>query len=191
MDFTTLEDQELLRHIGKGKEEALAVLYDRYGGLVFTIALHIVNDRLLAEEITLDIFTSAWRSTQTYRPERGKVQTWLATMTRNRAIDQLRRDGSRPNTINLNWAESSAESAGYPAPAARTPESAVSLRLEQERVRQALAQLPEEQQQALALAFFGGYSHREIAEHLQQPLGTVKTRIRLAMQKLRFLLHDS
>lgn len=187
MDFATLEDQELLQQIVTGKEEALAALYDRYGGLVFTVAVRIVQNRQSAEEITLDIFKRAWRSGHTYRPDRGNVRNWLAGMARNRAIDYLRREDARPDMVSLSWADS----ADKVTPAVHNPESAVRLRLEQERVRQALAQLPQEQQEALALAFFGGFSQSEIAGRLQQPLGTVKTRIRLAMQKLRYLLHDA
>lgn len=187
VDFTTLEDQELLQQIVKRKEEALAALYDRYVGLVFSVALHIVHDRLSAEEITLDIFTRVWHASHTYRPKRGKVSTWLAGMARNRAIDQLRRDGSRPDTVSLAWVER----ADNQTAAVHNPETAVSLRLERERVRTALAQLPPEQQEALALAYFAGFSQSEIADRLQQPLGTIKTRIRLAMQKLRFFLEDS
>lgn len=186
MDFATLEDQELLKQIVTGKEEALAVLYDRYGGLVFSVAMRIVRDRQSAEEITLDIFKRVWRSGHTYQPGRGKVRNWLGGMARNRAIDYLRRQETRPDVVNLAWLEK----AEHVNPTHRNPEAAVRLSLEQERVRQALAELPEEQQEALALAYFGGFSQSEIADRLQAPLGTVKTRIRLAMQKLRYLLHD-
>lgn len=185
MDFATLEDQALLRQIVEGKEDALAALYDRYGGLVFSVAFRIVQDRQSAEEISLDVFKQAWHSGHTYQSERGKVANWLAGIARNRAIDYLRREKAWPETIHLSWLETAVEN-----PAAGNPETAVRQILEQERVRQALAQLPQEQQEALALAFFGGLSQSEIAARLQQPLGTVKTRIRLAMQKLRYLLHD-
>jgi RNA polymerase sigma-70 factor (ECF subfamily) len=186
VDFATLDDQELLKQIENGMEEALAALYDRYGGLVFSVALRIVQDRLSAEEITLDIFKRAWHSSHTYRPEKARVGTWLASMARNRAIDYLRREKARPNMVNLSWVET-ADSTDQ---IARNPESAVRLRLDQERVRQALVQLPQEQQEALALAYFGGLSQSEIADQLQQPLGTIKTRIRLAMQKMKYLLQD-
>jgi RNA polymerase sigma-70 factor (ECF subfamily) len=186
VDFATLEDQELLQQIVTGKEEALAALYDRYGGLVFSVALRIVQDRQSAEEITLDTFKRVWNSSHTYLPERGKIRNWLAAMARNRSIDYLRREKVRPETVSLSWVEREDKA----AVSVRTPESAVRLRLERERVRQALAQLPQEQQEALALAYFGGFSQSEIAGRLQQPLGTVKTRIRLAMQKMRYLLHD-
>ncbi len=186
MDIATLDDQELLQQMMNGKEEALAVLYDRYGGLVFSIAIRIVQNRQNAEEITLDIFKQAWRSSRTYRPDKGLVRNWLAGMARNRAIDYLRRENARPETVHLAWVDPAVPG----SPAARIPESAVRLRQEQERVREALNQLPEEQQEALALAYFGGFTQSEIAARLQQPLGTVKTRIRLAMEKMRYLLHD-
>jgi RNA polymerase sigma-70 factor (ECF subfamily) len=187
VDLATLDDQTLLQKIETGEEEALAALYDRYGGLVFSVALRIVQDGQSAEEITLDTFKRAWSASHTYLPERGNVRNWLAGVARNRAIDYLRQERARPETVNLSWVESENKS----NTAVRTPESAVRLRLEQERVRQALAQLPQEQQEALALAYFGGFSQSEIAGHLQQPLGTVKTRIRLAMQKMKYLLHDA
>jgi RNA polymerase sigma-70 factor (ECF subfamily) len=186
VDFASLEDRELLLQMEKGQEEALAALYDRYSGLVFSVALRIVHDPQSAEEITLDIFRRVWRSGHTYRSDRGKVSTWLAGMARNLAVDQLRRENARPQTVSLSWVET----ADKLNPTQRSPESAVHLRVEQERVRKALAQLPPEQQEALALAYFGGFSQSEISARLQQPLGTVKTRIRLAMQKLRYLLHD-
>lgn len=187
MDLATLDDQALLQQIVEGNEEALAVLYDRYGSLVFSVAFRVVQDRHSAEEVTLDIFKRAWKAGNSYIPERGKVHTWLAGMARNRAIDYLRRENARPETVSLLWADQ----VDNPETAVHNPESAVRLRLEQERVRQALTQLPQEQQEALALAYFGGFSQSEIAGHLQQPLGTVKTRIRLAMDKLRYLLHDA
>lgn len=184
MDFTTLDDQALLRQIIMGQEDALAVLYDRYGRLVFSVAWQMVHDYQSAEEITLDVFDRAWRSGQTYRPDRGSVSTWLAGMARNRAIDLLRRESVRPEYVNLSWANT----AGELPP--RQPEATVASRQEQEWVRHALAQLPSEQREVLALAYFGGYSHRDIAQRLQQPLGTVKTRLRLAMQKMRDLLES-
>lgn len=186
VDFSSLEDQQLLQQIVTGEEEALAALYDRYASLVFSVAVRVVHDHLAAEEITLDTFMKAWRSGHTYRPERGKVSTWLAVMARNQAIDQLRREQTRSNTVGLHWAPSAPD----PATVTRNPESAVSHRMEKVHVRQAMSELPQEQQEALALAYFGGFSQSEIAARLKEPLGTVKTRIRLAMQKMRFLLRE-
>jgi RNA polymerase sigma-70 factor (ECF subfamily) len=186
VDFSSLEDRQLLHQIAHGEEAALAALFDRYGGLVYSVALRIIHDRQSAEEIVLDTFTKVWRSGQSYRPDRGNVSTWLTSIARNRAIDHLRRENVRPESVDLTWA-TIAPTAGS---LSREPETTVGRRLVREKVRQALVQLPQEQQEVLALAYFGGFSQQEIADRLQQPLGTVKTRVRLAMQKLHFLLRE-
>ena len=126
-----------------------------------------------------------WQRARQYRPERAQVSTWLTSITRHRAIDQLRRRGSRPEQHSVGWADLTPGS----EPAANGPEKTAALALERERVRAAMIQLSEEQRQALALAYFQGLSQSQIAENLGLPLGTVKTRIRLGMQKLRETLH--
>jgi len=120
------------------------------------------------------------------RGERGKVSTWLTGITRYRAIDQLRRQGSRPEQNSVAWADVSPTA----VPTVNGPEEATRLSMQRERVHAALGQLPEEQKQVLALAYFQGYSQSQIAKSLALPLGTVKTRVRLAMQKLREMLED-
>jgi RNA polymerase sigma-70 factor (ECF subfamily) len=114
------------------------------------------------------------------------VNTWLTAITRYHAIDTLRRQGTRPDSGSLSWDELASQ--GAPAP--HELEEGLELSWQQERVRAAVAQLPIDQQQALVLAYFQGYTHPQIAEILNQPLGTIKTRIRLAMQKLRQMLQD-
>jgi RNA polymerase sigma-70 factor (ECF subfamily) len=147
----------------------------------------MVSEQSIAEEIALDVFTRVWEKANTYRVEQARVSTWLVSMTRHRAIDWLRRQKVRLDHRSLSWTEVIPEA----EPRANgNPEKATELTLRQERVRTAIAQLPPDQQEALALAYFIGQSHREIAATLDQPLGTVKTRIRLAMQKLRELLQD-
>lgn len=186
MDISALDDETLIRLIRHGQSEALGALYDRYGRLVFSVAFNAVGDRATAEEITQDVFTSVWEKASTYRPGQAKVVTWLLSIARYRAIDTLRRRSVRLEQHSVDWAEAAPEE----LPATDGPESAVELHLQQQRVREAIATLPEDQRQALAMAFFEGYSHSQIAAALGQPLGTVKTRIRLAMQKLRTLLQD-
>jgi RNA polymerase sigma-70 factor (ECF subfamily) len=161
-------------------------LYDRYGRLIFSVALHMVGNRDTAEEITFDIFTLAWEKAGTYRPERAKVTTWLTGMARNRAIDRLRMEGSRAESRSVSWAEVLTEPVNH----VDGPETAVHLALQKQRVRAAVAELPDVEREALALAYFKGYSHSEIAQSLNWPLGTVKTRIRSAMQKLRVTLQS-
>lgn len=173
-------DEMLVRQIAASDEDALAALYDRYGRLVYSVALHIAGSQPGAEEITLDVFHTVWRKAATYRPERAKVSTWLTMMARSRAIDRLRREGARPHRDSINLAAIQYQLA---APSAN-PETAVALTMRQERVQAALDELPDEQRQVVDLAYFAGLSHSQIANHLDLPLGTVKTRIRLAMQKL-------
>lgn len=181
-----LEDTALINLIAQRNEAALGELYDRYHRLVYSIAINVAGRPEDAEEITLDIFARVWEKADTYQSERAKVTTWLTRMARNRAIDVLRREGVRPMKHSISWAQVS------PVPAADSdrPEQAAQLAMEKERVRAAIASLPEAQQEALALAYFSGYSHSEIAHELDIPLGTAKARIRLGMQKLRALLYD-
>ncbi|MCB8989302.1 MAG: sigma-70 family RNA polymerase sigma factor, partial [Ardenticatenaceae bacterium] len=186
VDVTQLDDTTLMRAIAQKQELALGELYDRYGRLVYTIAYRLVRNPESAEEITLDIFTSIWHKAHTYQPDQAQVNTWLTHMTRNRAIDRLRREAARPHRHSVSWTEVSTE----PDNQRESPETAVHLTLQQQKVRAAIATLSEEQQEVLALAYFNGYSHSEIAETLNQPLGTIKGRIRAGMQKLRFLLQD-
>jgi RNA polymerase sigma-70 factor, ECF subfamily len=186
MDYSRLDDVTLLQLMAQDRTEALGELYDRYNRLVFGLALAVVGDDATADEITLDVFTRLWQQSATYRVEKARVTTWMTAITRHLAIDELRRRKARPEAQSANWPEP-----GPPAAAgSRQIEESVELTLQRQRVRAAVAQLPPEQRQALALAFFRGLTHPQIAEVLQQPLGTVKTRIRLAMQKLRILLRE-
>ncbi|HSR33392.1 MAG TPA: sigma-70 family RNA polymerase sigma factor [Anaerolineae bacterium] len=180
MDYSALDDQTLIQLIIHARVEALSELYDRYGRMVFSLALNSVGDSATAEEITQDVFLRVWQRARQYHSDRAKVSTWLTSITRHRAIDELRRRGSRPEQ-SVTWAEFSAVG----EPTVDGPEGAAQLVMEQERVRAAVAQLPHEQQQVLALAYFQGLTQSRIAEALGLPLGTVKTRIRLGMQKLR------
>lgn len=184
--FSDLDDESLISLIVQKNSDALSVLYDRFSGLVFTLALNILGDQGRAEEITLDVFTRVWEKAQTYRPGHSKVASWLAGITRNRSIDIIRQRNSPLKQLSITWATNSSGNQLM----INGPEAATELALQQERVRLAVAQLPKNQQEALALAYFRGYSHSEIAKVLDQPLGTIKTRIRLAMQKLREILQD-
>jgi RNA polymerase sigma-70 factor (ECF subfamily) len=179
-------DQILIRLVANGQPEALAQLYDRYRRLVISLALAIVGDLATAEEVTLDVFMRVWQKAGTYRADRARVSTWLTHITRNQAIDVLRRRGARADDRSLAWDELTNE-ATRPAD---DPQELAEQALRRERVRLAVSQLPREQRQALALAYFRGYSQSDIARLLDQPLGTVKTRIRLAMRRLRSLLAD-
>lgn len=179
MKFSSLEDEVLISLVAKKQVDALSELYDRYSRLVFSLSLYIVGDQIAAEEITQDAFTRLWIQAETYQPSQAKVKTWLVTIARNRAIDELRRRKVRPSTVLLEeaWEIS-----------VNNLEEAVDGRAQSIQVRTALSTLPSEQQQVITMAYFGGYSQAEISNELAMPLGTVKTRMRLAMQKLRQLL---
>lgn len=170
-----------------GKDTAaLGVLYDRYGRLVYSVAYRILGSTATAEEVTFDVFHRAWERADGYRVDRGTVRSWLAGVTRNRSIDLLRRQRSRAEHLTVQWADV------LPEPPAPTPnpEKTAALNLQKQRVRAAVAELPDAQQEVLALAYFQGFSHQEIADQTGIPLGTVKTRLRLGLKKLQFLLQD-
>ena len=181
MKFDRADDTSLLKQIANGQHAAIEALYDRYHRLVFSVALAVVGDSLVAEEVTLDVFVHVWRGAKTYDPVRAKVSTWLAAIARHHAIDVLRWQRSRVDAQSLYLDDMPWQSdPGFP-----DVEEQSELSLQKKRIQDALNGLPEDQRQALKLAFFKGYSHQEIADSLRQPLGTVKTRIRLGMQKLR------
>src|SRR5688572_4571871 len=180
------DDSDLIRLIAQTQNDALNELFDRYNRLVFSVALAIIGDRNVAEEITLDVFVQVWKHASTYQPDRGKVSTWLIAITRHHAIDILRWRRSRPETDRLNWEGVSLQD----GPISHNLEEHVESALQREHIREALAQLPEDQRKTLFLAYFKGYTQSEISQILGQPLGTIKTRIRLAMQKLRKLLKE-
>ena len=174
----------LIALIAQKDADALSELYRRYKRIVFTLAFNAMENQATAEEITLDVFTRIWEHAKTYQTDKANVNTWLTRIARNRAIDVLRQQGSRGHQQTISWAE-----AGELLIAPQnTPEQETELSIQRAQVRRAIAQLPVEQQQALILAYVKGYSHREIAEALSQPLGTIKTRIRQAMKKLRRIL---
>jgi RNA polymerase sigma-70 factor (ECF subfamily) len=186
MDYPELDDKTLVALIARSDADALGALYDRYSRLVFSLALNAVGDRGAAEEITLDVFTRVWERAGTYRADLAQVSTWLTSIARHRAIDELRRRQVRPEQHSISWADVSSTA----EPRVDGPEQVAARAMQRERVRVAVAELPDGQREALALAYFRGYTQREIAEELDQPLGTVKTRIRLAMDKLRDWLSD-
>ncbi len=185
-DYSRYDDEELISLIAQLQQEALTQLYERYQRVVFSLALAIVNDPATAEEITLDVFVRIWQKAATYRADQAKVSTWLTHIARNHAIDVLRYRTARLDHHALNWEDVSFQGKSLQ----EDPQESVELSLRRKRVHAALAQLPPDQREAMLLAYFGGYTQRQIAEALDQPLGTIKTRLRLAMQKLRDCLQD-
>jgi RNA polymerase sigma-70 factor (ECF subfamily) len=163
-------------------ESALEALYARYGGLVFTLALRIVGDQELAREVLQDTFLRAWDGRETYDPGRGRVPWWLMGIARNRAIDLLR---SRPHQARLREQEQTPPDAHRVATVDPGAADALALR---RAVTQALAGLSDSQREAVELAYYRGLTQAEIARHLGQPLGTIKSRTRNAIERLRTLL---
>ena len=164
-----------------GEHAALANLYDASSHMVFGLALRILGDRDAAEDAVVEVYAQAWKDAKTYDPRRGTAASWLLTLTRSRAIDMLRARRRDQVTDPI-------ESASDVRSATPDPEEATTVAERQRFVRGALSDLSVEQRQAIELAYFSGLSHTEIALKLGQPLGTIKTRIRLGMLRMRELL---
>jgi RNA polymerase sigma-70 factor (ECF subfamily) len=177
-------DEELLQRIVQKDPEAVRALYRRHGRMVYGVALAVLGSEQEAEEVTQDVFLRAWEKADSYRAEKARVVTWLARITRNRAIDVLRQGKARSEKIQ----DTGDAFEQLPDTAAVDPGDTAALEWRNRTVRAAVAQLPDEQRRALSLAVLGGFTHREVAEKLGEPLGTVKTRIREAMHKLREML---
>jgi RNA polymerase sigma-70 factor (ECF subfamily) len=177
----TMSDPDLVELLRSQPAAGIAVLYDRYGRLVFSMALRVVQDRGAAEEITQDVFVRCWRSLDRYQPSQGSLTSWLLSITHNRAIDELRsRRGknARREISDDELQPQAVNDSGF---------DEVLLRGE---IQQALEQLPTAQRDVIELVFWSGLTRREIAERLSLPLGTVHTRLRLGMDKLRDLLRQ-
>lgn len=174
-------DEELIARMTRGDAEAVRLLYARHGRLVFGLAMSVTQDASTAEEVCQDVFLRVWERSSTYRADKGKAVTWIARIARNRAIDLLRSRRIREADSAPEPQEPGAVVAGSES----DPAEHLWSRLRDQAVREAVASLPPEQRRVLTLAFFKGLTHRQIAEQLGEPLGTVKTRIRDAMRKLK------
>jgi RNA polymerase sigma-70 factor (ECF subfamily) len=176
-----LRDEELLTLTAQGDPQALAVIYDRYGRLVFSIALHVTDDRLSAEEVTQDVFQIVWKQAHTFRVAAGSLAGWITGITRHRAIDEIRSRRYKSRRRDL-WIDD--------APEAQLRErgDVEEQTVIRTTVRAAVAALPDEHRRTIELAYFGGLTGPEIAASLGIPLGTVKTRLRLGLVRLRSAL---
>lgn len=174
---TAADDQVALERMARGEHDALAELYDRHGRLVYSLALRILRDSGEAEDIVQDVYSQVWRQAARFDVTRGNVVSWLVTITRTRAIDVLRRRQSRPELVQGPALEAVDGSMGQ------------DVRFEwQHRAREikrAMRTLPALQRMAIELAYFEGLTQSEIAEQLEIPLGTVKTRVRQGLMKIR------
>lgn len=180
--FAHLSDEAVVALVARSDHDALAELYDRFGRVAYGLALRVLRDESLAEDAVQEAFLQAWRSADTFMPERGKAATWLLTFVHRRAVDLVRREERRR--------AEPLDAAGERAGEGPVDEQAW-LRYQRERVQAALRRLPDQQREALELAYYGGFSQSELAERLGQPIGTIKSRMFSGLGRLRELLAES
>jgi RNA polymerase sigma-70 factor (ECF subfamily) len=180
-----LADEDLMPLLAEKNVEAFEVFYDRHGGAAYSLAYRIVGDRSGAEDVTQEAFLSIWRSGARFDRARGSVRAWTLGIVRNRAIDALRRLSGKAPKLTFDD-----EAALEQRPAEDFTDEKVFERDSARQVRGALTELPSEQSKVIELAYFGGFSHSEIAEMLSMPLGTVKGRMRLGIDKIRLRLAE-
>ena len=180
-DLAHLSDEAVVALAARSDDGALAELYDRFGRVVYGLALRMLRDRALAEDAVQDAFLDVWRNAHRFMPERAKASTWILTLAHRRAVDIVRREERRrADTLEL-----------APEPVGNASDENAWLRFERERVQQALKQLPDPQREALELAYYGGFTQSELAERLGQPVGTIKSRMFTGLARLRELLGEA
>ncbi|MFL5849840.1 MAG: RNA polymerase sigma factor [Solirubrobacteraceae bacterium] len=175
----SLADEELMALVGKGQARAFETIYERHGGAAFSLAYRMCGSRSLAEDVAQEAFLSIWRSGGRYDRARGSVRTWVLGIVHNRAIDALRR------TVVQERRRASDEGIEERFEARERTEVEAARREEASTIRGMIQTLPDEQSRVIELAYFGGFTHSEIAEMLGAPIGTVKGRMRLGLEKLR------
>ncbi|HRC07063.1 MAG TPA: sigma-70 family RNA polymerase sigma factor [Miltoncostaeales bacterium] len=179
-DPAGLADDDLLELVGSGNEPAFGVLYDRHATVAFSLALRLLGNRAAAEDLVQEAFLSIWRGASAYSPERGSVRTWVLSIVHHRGVDRLRSQAVAVRRDEAMRTEAIVSEEYNDL----TSDEAIS-RVQADVVRHALDQLSPDQSQVLRLAYFGGFTHHEIAQMLELPLGTVKSRLRLALERLR------
>jgi RNA polymerase sigma-70 factor, ECF subfamily len=180
-ELAHLSDEALVALAARSEHSALAELYDRYGRPAYGLALRVLRDESLAEDAVQDAFLTVWRTAARFVPEKGKASTWILTLVHRRAVDVVRREQRR----RADALEHAPEQGGGGA------DEEAWLRLQRERVQEALKQLPDQQREALELAYYGGFTQSELAERLGQPIGTIKSRMFTGLTRLRELLGDA
>jgi RNA polymerase sigma-70 factor (ECF subfamily) len=173
-----VDDASILRAIQRGEQDAVASLYDRYGGIAYGLAFRITNDATLAEDVVQDAFVSVWKQAARFDPARGQVRSWLLTIVHHRAVDTVRRRTNRPERAMPDGAEDFLAAEGRPEDLAETIMDAAA-------VREAVQRIPEDQRRTVEMAYFMGLTHVEIAAEMDVPLGTVKSRLRIGLEKMR------
>jgi RNA polymerase sigma factor (sigma-70 family) len=181
VDPTQLTDEDLLAAVARSDEAALGELYDRFGRVAYGLALRILRDTALAEDAVQEAFLQVWRSADRFEAGRAKASTWVLTLVHRRAVDLVRREGRRRTE----------PMASAPEPSGPGADEAAVTRSRREIVRDALRRLPEEQREAIELAYFGGLTQSELAVRLGQPIGTIKSRMFAGLQRLRGLLDEA
>ncbi len=178
-----LEDTEILGLIVQQRRDALEELYNRYGAAVFSLSVHMLRDSGPAEEVTQDTFLNVWRRASSYSSKRGTVRAWLFSIAHHRTVDEIRRRKRRQEKIqpDVDLSNRLAAESGDPVKYAAAE-------FERQEVKGALSALRPEQRKVVELAYYGGFTHSEISKLLDQPLGTVKTRMRLGLKKLREIM---
>ena len=184
MSYNDLPDDQLVALTAQGGRDAFGALYDRHGSSVYRLALYLLQDRTKAEEITQEVFLDVWLKATFFRPERGPFHAWLMAIAHHRAVDELRRNRRQRDVM----AEAGMNAIIEERTRAITADEGAQHSEEAVIVRKSLEVLPSEQKQVVEMAYYQGLTQTELAQRLQQPLGTVKTRMRLAMQKLRTAL---
>jgi RNA polymerase sigma factor (sigma-70 family) len=179
-ELAHLSDEALVLLAARSEQTALGELYDRYGRPAYGLALRVLRDEALAEDAVQDAFLALWRTASRFVPERGTASTWILTLVHRRAVDLVRREERR----RADSLEQATEQGGNAA------DEEAWLHLQRERVQEALRQLPDQQREALELAYYGGFTQSELAERLGQPLGTIKSRMFSGLSRLRELLGD-
>jgi RNA polymerase sigma factor (sigma-70 family) len=183
MNLNTATDEALIEALRQKNLDALEELYDRHHRMAMAIVYRVLSDRGMAEDVIQEAFLAVWRQSETYAASRGSVRSWLLSIVRHRAIDLTRGSAFSREKVSLDQVVLEP----------RYPDTwqEVSARLDSQQIRKAMDELPQEQREVIMLAYFNGYNQREIAERIGVPLGTVKGRIRLGMQKLRGMLKDT
>ena len=184
-DLTRVADEDMMLLVERQRADAFEILYDRHAGAAYSLAHRMVGDSAAAEDVTQESFIAIWRSRDRFDPTRGSVRSWLLSIVRNRAIDAIRRASGPAPKLDL---DDDVVLEGQPAPELTDAEAV--RRETAKRVRIALHELPKPQLQVISLAYFGGFTHAEIAEILAMPLGTVKGRMRLGLEKVRISLAE-
>jgi RNA polymerase sigma-70 factor (ECF subfamily) len=187
LELKSATDTDLIGRVSEGDAKALEVLYDRYSRVVYSFALRIVSDPQLAEELLQEVFFRAWQQGSAFKAARGSFITWLLSITHNMAIDEVRKRRRRPQRADNEEPEAVLAAV---ADEGQDVEEEVWLLSLRTTIADALRDLPRAQREAIELAYFQGLTQREIAERLGEPLGTIKTRMRLGIQKLREQLGD-